>query len=126
MTGDMEMPAADRLVALFDHLGIERAHIASQVPADIAGLASGHADRLCGIVLCVPTRLDPSPFVAVGDLVLMISGASGPTVGTTARAAERLPGAVRAVLDGYDAPGWADVAADRTDQLAGLMIGFLD
>jgi ubiquinone/menaquinone biosynthesis C-methylase UbiE len=120
------MTAAERLAALWDHLGVGRAHVASQVPADIAGLARDASGRLAGIVACVPTRLDPAPFAAVAQRLLMISGASGPTVGTTTRAAERLPGAERVVLANYDAPGWADVAADRGDELAAAMIGFFD
>ena len=54
-------PAA-RLIALLDHLGIAKAHIATQVPADIAGLVTEQAERLGGIVLCTPVRLDPAPF----------------------------------------------------------------
>lgn len=121
-----DMPVADRLVALWDHLGIEAAHVATQVPADIAGLACEHGRRLAGVVLCTPTRLDPTPFVAAADRILMVSGASGPTVGATMRAAERMPAAERIVLDGYDAPGWADVAADRRDTLGDAMLAFLD
>jgi ubiquinone/menaquinone biosynthesis C-methylase UbiE len=119
------MPASARLAAVLDHLGIGRAHVATQVPADIAGLAAGHGDRLAGIVLCVPTRLDPAPFAAVASRVLMISGASGPTLGVTARAAGRLDGAERVVLDAYDAQGWADVAAERSDELHAAITTFL-
>ena len=126
MPSDQDLPAAARLIALWDHLGIGAAHVATQVPADIAGLASRHGDRLAGIVLCTPTRLDATPFAAVAGRILMVSGASGPTVGATTRAGERLAGAQRVVLADYDAPGWADVAADRSDELAPLMIGFLD
>ena len=126
MPYDQDLPAAERLMALWDHLGIRSAHVATQVPADIAGVAGKHGDRLAGIVLCTPTRLDATPFAAVAGRILMVSGASGPTVGATSRASERLAGAQRVVLAGYDAPGWADVAADRSDELAGLMVGFLD
>ena len=38
-----------RLVALIDHLGIGVAHVATQMPGDIAGLASGFGARLGGI-----------------------------------------------------------------------------
>ncbi len=118
-------PARERLAALWDHLGIRSAHVATQVPADIADFAAHHPDRLSGLVLCVPTRLDPAPFAAIADRVLMIAGSTGPTAGTTARAAERLPGATRVVLDGYEAQGWADAAADRPD-IADTMIRFFD
>jgi ubiquinone/menaquinone biosynthesis C-methylase UbiE len=117
-------PAA-RLVALLDHLGIKRAHVATQIPADIAGLALTCPERLGGIVLCAPVRLDPAPFAALADRVLMIAGEYGPTFEVTLRAASRLPGAERYVLDSYEALGWSDVAADRAQELAGSMTGFL-
>ena len=56
----------------------------------------------------------------------MSRGERGLTADATARAKERLPRAERIVLAGYDAPGWADVVADRTDDIAGEMAGFLD
>ncbi len=117
-------PAA-RLVALLDHLGIGRAHVATQIPADIAGLALTCPERLGGIVLCAPVRLDPAPFAALAERVLMIAGEYGPTFEVTLRAASRLPGAERYVLDSYEALGWSDVAADRAQELAGSMAGFL-
>ena len=119
------MTPTERLVALLDHLGIGVAHIATQMPGDIAGLAAGYGARLGGIVLCVPTRLDPAAFAAFPDRVLMISGEVGLTADVTARAAERLAGSRRVVLAGYDAPGWADVAVDRTDAIVGEIKGFL-
>ena len=123
-TPAVQLPA-DRLVALLDHLGIAKAHIATQIPADIAGLATEHAERLGGIVLCTPVRLDPAPFTAVTERVLMISGEYGPTFEVCVRAAGRLPGAERTVLDSYEALGWSDVAADRAAELAASMRGFL-
>jgi len=116
----------ERLLALLDHLGLKRAHIATQMPGDIAGLASMHGERLAGIVLCVPTRLDPAQFQHVSDRLLMICGAGGLTADVTSRAAQRLSGAARHVLADYDAPGWADVMADRTAEIATRMTGFLD
>ena len=55
----------------------------------------------------------------------MICGEGGLTAEVTARAEARLPGARRVVLAGYDAPGWADVVADRTDEIVRAMTGFL-
>ena len=67
MSGNMT--AAERLLALLDHLGIGKAHVATQIPADIAGLSMQHAERLGGIVLCTPVRLDPAPFGALAERV---------------------------------------------------------
>ena len=119
------MSAAERLLALLDHLGIGKAHVATQIPADIAGLAMHHAERLGGIVLCTPVRLDPTPFAALAERVLMISGEYGPTFEVCLRAADRLPGAERYVLDSYEALGWSDVGADRSAEIAAAMTGFL-
>ena len=98
------MSPTERLLALLDHLGIRQAHVATQMPGDIAGLASAHGERLAGVVLCVPTRLDPAQFQRVGARVLMISGARGLTADLTTRAAERLADATRHVLDGTMRP----------------------
>jgi ubiquinone/menaquinone biosynthesis C-methylase UbiE len=115
----------ERLLALLDHLGIGRAHLATQIPADIAGLAIGHPERLGGVVLCTPVRLDPAPFAALSNRLLVISGEYGPTFDVVLRAAGRLPGAERYVLDSYEAQGWSDVATDRAAELTGQMARFL-
>ncbi len=128
MSRNSETPCestAARLVALLDHLGLARAHVATQVPADIAELAATHPERLAGIVLCAPVRLDPAPFAAVAGRLLMISGEYGPTFDLAVRAAGRLPGATRHVIDNYEALGWSDVVRDCTAEIADRMTGFL-
>ena len=81
------MSPTDRLVALMDHLGLGSAYFGTPIPRDISGLAAEHPERLAGIVLCVPSRLDPAPFSAIADRVLMIAGERGPAAEATARAA---------------------------------------
>jgi SAM-dependent methyltransferase len=114
-----------RLAALWDHLGLGAAHVAAQMPGDLAGFVSATPGRVAGVVLCVPSRLDPAPFAGVAGRVLMIAGEGDLTDAVTARALPRLPGAERHVLQGYQAPGWADVVADRTEAIAGWMLGHL-
>lgn len=120
-----EMTTAQRLLALMDRLGLERAHVATQIPGDLAEMAQTSASRLGGVVLLVPTRLDGASFSGVADRLLMISGETGLTVGTTTRAQAVLPSARRHVLAGYEAAGWSDVVADRAGEVAGEMIRFL-
>ena len=119
------MTATERLLALLDHLGIDKTHVATQIPADIAGLAMQQTERLNDIVMCTPVRLDPAPFANAAERVLMISGEYGPTFEVCLRAADRLPGAERTVLDSYEALGWSDVGADRSAEIAAAMTGFL-
>jgi len=116
----------DRLAALMDHLGLGVAHFGTPIPRDISGMAEEHPKRLAGVVLCVPSRLDPAPFTEIADRVLMISGEHGPAAEATARAAARLPSAERSVLTGYSAPGgWSDAVAERTDQISDRIVAFL-
>jgi len=117
---------AQRLVALMDDLGFEAAHIATQIPGDIAEFVTMADARIDGVVLIVPTRLDAEPFVGVSDRLLMLSGERGLTAATTAGAAKKLPGAKRHVLAGYEAAGWSDVVADRTDEVVRVMAEFLE
>ena len=118
--------ATERLVALMDHLGLGTAHFGTPIPRDISGMATEHPERLAGIVLCVPSRLDPAPFADIAARVLMISGESGPAAEATARAVSRLPAAKRSVLAGYDAPGsWSDAVAERTHEIVERIIAFL-
>jgi SAM-dependent methyltransferase len=119
------MQTAERLDALMQHLGLESAHFATQVPGDVAGLAAQRPERIAGLVLCVPTRLDPAPFERVAPRLLMISGETGMTAETTLRAHARLAPAQRHVLRGYDAVGWSDVVADRTAEVADTVVRFL-
>ena len=114
---DEAMTVTERLVSLWDHLGLRAAHVGTQMPGDIADLARAHPARIAGLLLCVPSRLDPTPFAALSDRVTMISGASGMTADVTTRAASRLSGSRRVVLPDYEAPGWADVVADRAEAI---------
>ncbi len=110
-----------------DHLGLEAAYFGTAIPRDVSGLAAEHPDLLAGIVLCVPSRLDPAPFVAVADRILMIAGERGPAAEATERALTRLPTTQRSVLAGYDAPGsWSDAVADRTGEIVDQMIAFFE
>ena len=125
MHGTDERTLTERLVALLDYLGLPAAHMATQIPADVAGLALAHPERIAGLVFCTPTRLDAASFGGHAERLLMIAGEFGATLGVTQRAAERLPRARLQVLAGYDAPGWADVAVDRGGEIVGWMREFL-
>ena len=119
------MTPTERLLALWDHLGLARAHVATQMTGDVVGLAATAPDRIASMTLCVPSRLDPTPFAAVAGRLLMFTAVRGLTAEVTARAEARLPGSRRIVLAGYDAPGWADVVADRTADIVAGMGAFL-
>ena len=82
----------ERLISLWDHLGVTKAFVATQMAGDVADLARLHPERIAGLLLCTPSRLDPAPFAAVAARTVMIAGARGMTAEVTARAEPRLPG----------------------------------
>jgi SAM-dependent methyltransferase len=126
MPDEAELSSTERLLALFEHLGLGAANVATPIPGDLAQLASRHPRQVAGVVLCVPSRLDAAPFAELADRVLMIAAERGPSADATARAAAALPAAELVVLAGYEAPGsWADAVADRSGEIAGTMIEFL-
>src|SRR5580658_130026 len=111
----------ERLISLFDHFGLTTAFVATQMSGDVADLARRCPERIAGLLLCTPSRLDSAPFCAVAARTVMIAGERGMTAEVTARAEPRLPGSRRVVLPDYDAPGWADVVADRTDAIVATL-----
>ena len=125
MPDNAEISLPERLLAIWDHLGLRTAHVATQVPGDVAGFLASHPGRIGGIVLCTPARLDPARFTDAATRLLIIAGERGLTAGVAERATERLPQAARFVLQNYEAPGWADVVTDRTADIVDQMQTFL-
>src|ERR1700730_14216714 len=107
------MHTAERLSALMDRLRLARAHVGTHVASHVAGFAAQYPQRIAGLVLCAPTRVDPAPFPDVAPLLLLISGDTGLAAQAAERAHARLPTARRHVLARYDAVAWSDVVADR-------------
>jgi SAM-dependent methyltransferase len=117
----MTQDTGSRLRALWDHLGLATAHVATQMAGDIAPFVQSAPNRLGAVVLCTPSRLDPTPFAAIAPRIILIGGERGMSATVTANAHARLPDATRHVLRDYDAPGWADVIADRTAEIIHIL-----
>ena len=119
------MKIVERLAALMQHLQLDAACFATQIPGDIADFAVQFPERVAGLVLCVPTRLDPRPFMHVAPRLLMIAGEAGLSAETSRRAFAQLPGAQQHILPGNIAQGWSDVVADRTTEVVEAILSFL-
>jgi SAM-dependent methyltransferase len=118
------MQTASRLAALMDHLGLARAHVATQVASDVAQFAAQYPERIGGLVLCAPTRLDPAPFEKLTARLLLISGDKGLTAQTAEAAQARLSQARNHVLQNYAAAAWSDVIVDRGGEVVATMTAF--
>jgi SAM-dependent methyltransferase len=107
-----ELSVADRLMQLLDHLGIERAHFAASMLADVIGFVKAHPERIASLTLVCPPRLDPSVLRALGGRLLIIAGDQGRPAAMVRDAMTSLPDATIVWLPGYFSPPWADVVAD--------------
>ena len=73
----VDLSVADRLVRVLDHLGIERAHFAASMLADVTGFAEAHPERIASLTLVCPPRVDPSALRTLGTRLLIIAGDQG-------------------------------------------------
>ena len=110
-----DLTLTERIITVLDTHGIQRAHVATQVSGDIAALVAGYPDRLAGVALVAPARVDPSKFRALADKLLYIAPEGGTLSKTAARTVPQLPEAQIKPLAGYSAESWDDLATDRPD-----------
>jgi ubiquinone/menaquinone biosynthesis C-methylase UbiE len=113
----------DRLVSLWDHLGLRAAHVAAQMPSDLNGFAGRHPERIAGLLFCEATSLDPSFFAALAPRMTLVAGDSGISARVAEAAAPQLPGCRRVVLAGYGEPLWADCVSHRTGSIVAALSG---
>jgi pimeloyl-ACP methyl ester carboxylesterase len=114
MTAGAEPSIADRLAQVLDHLGIERAHFAGSMLADVTGFAEAHPERVASLTLVCPPRVDPGPLRALGARLLIIAGDQGRPATMVREAVKSLPEATLVWLSDYFSPPWADPVADHT------------
>ena len=117
MTTAADLSVADRLTQVLDHLGIERAHFAGSMLADVTGFAQAHPDRIASLTLVCPPRLDPSALRRMAARLLVIAGDQGRPAAMVRDAVTSLPEAKVVWLPGYFSPPWADVIADCSEDV---------
>ncbi len=125
MTTAAGTSVAERLAQVLQHLGIERAHFAASLPADITGFVQAYPERLASLTLVCPPRLDPSPLRALGSRLQIIVGDQGPPAAMVRQAVTSLPDATLVWLQGYFSPPWADAVADRPQDIDTAFRDFL-
>ncbi|MGD9617497.1 MAG: methyltransferase domain-containing protein [Alphaproteobacteria bacterium] len=120
-------PLEASLVDLFQHLGIDRAHVAAgqMVPNDWLGLAARYPERIASLTLVSP-RLRRPELEALGPRFLVLAGDAGPSAQGPARLLTELTQARSLVLRDYECLAWSDLAADRGAEIASAWLRFLD
>ena len=109
-----ELPLENRLVHLFQHLGITQAHIAACRAADWYGLATAHPDLVASLTLVCPPPMDPSALHPLASRLLVVTGDQGPAAARVRQRLTPLPGVTMLTLRDTMTLMWSDVIADRT------------
>lgn len=107
----------ERLLSLWDHLGVGAAHVATQLPDEIAGLARRHGERIAGLALCEAIGVDAEAFRGLAPRLTLVAGDGGMSGKVADKVAPLLPGCRRVTLAGYGAPIWADCVSDHTEAI---------
>jgi SAM-dependent methyltransferase len=128
MTSVGGRPVEAHLSDLFDHLGIERAHIAAGRLGltDWQGLATRHQDRVASLTLINPPILDAGQIRGLASRMLVVAGDVGPTAEGSVKLLADLPGTSSHILRGFECHPWSDVITDRGSEIGRVMLGFLD
>lgn len=125
MTIQASYPVEDRILHLFQYLGIEQAHFAACMPRDWGGLVTSHPDIVSSLTLVCPMGMNLSALRSNIPRLLVITGDHGRSPEEVLRAMPSLPDATLITLRDYFSPTWADMIADRTEEIGSEMIAFL-
>jgi hypothetical protein len=120
-----ELPIEERLVHLFQHLGIDQAHIAARMASDWQGLATVHPDLIASLTLVCPPPMDPRAVQPLASRLLVVTGDQGPAAERVRQQLTNLPGATSVTLREYVSLIWSDVIAERTADIGAALLEFL-
>ncbi len=126
MTTEAGPAVEERIRQLFQHLGIRQAHVAGRLPRDWTGLATTYPDLCTSLSLVCPMAVDSDTVSHLASRLLVVGGDQGPPAERVQRAMERIPEARFVTLRDYAFAAWTDVAADRTEEIGGAMMQFLE
>ncbi|MBT6427479.1 MAG: class I SAM-dependent methyltransferase, partial [Rhodospirillaceae bacterium] len=120
-----DMTVENRLGALFEHLGIERAHFGVQNTAEMDHFLADNPDLIASLTMAGPNRLQAATVAPVGDRLLVVYGDGGAGVEAVALAAPDLPNARTHCLQDFAVLTWTDVFAERGDEIMPPWLDFL-
>ena len=125
MNGDA-LTAEQRLLALFEHLGLERAHFGVQNTAELDPIIAAQPQRFASLTLSGLNRLQSEIVMPVEDRLLLMYGDGGAGVDATAASMPSLPNAESHCFKDYTVLTWSDVAADRGAEIVPRWLDFLE
>ena len=115
-----------RLAALFEHLGLVRAHFGAQNSAELDPIIAAQPERFSSLALIGLNRLQADVVAPVGDRLMLMHGDGGAGVEAMATNQPALPEAESHCFNDYTVLTWSDVAADCGDEIVPRWCDFLD
>ncbi len=122
---DDDLTAEQRLYALFDHLGLERAHFGVQNTAELDPIIAAQPERFASLTLSGLNRLQAEIVMPVEDRLLLMYGDGGAGVDAMAASMPSLPNAESHCFKDYTVLTWSDVAGDRGAEIVPRWLDFL-
>lgn len=114
----------ERLAQLLSHLGLERAHFAARLDNDWTGLVVHRPELVTSLTLVCPRYMDATALRPLASRLLVVND-DHPTGRRVAQGMAQLPEATLLTLPDYAGPLWADVAAERPDDVGAALLAFL-
>ena len=126
MAMEVDLPNEELIYQLFQHFGIQQAHVAASMPADWMGFALSHPECISSLTLVFPRSIDPRAVAVFTSRLLVITGDQGKPAEELRRTVSNLPGATLLALRDYSSAGsWLDMVADRTEEIGLTMMKLL-
>jgi hypothetical protein len=88
-------------------------------------LVTYHPERVASLTLLCPAARDRAVLQPLSSRLLIVTGDQGPGAPRVQAVLSDLPRAETAVLGGYAGLTWSDLAAERGDEILGMMQDFL-
>lgn len=122
---EQNVPVADRILQLLRRLGIAKAHFAAYLPRDWTGFVSQYPESVASLTLISPWTIKKETLRPKASRLMVITGDHGGAADQIQRRLDELPGTRLLRLADYFSPMWADIIADRTDEIGANMLDFL-
>jgi len=115
-----------RLGALFEHLGLERAHFGVQNTVELDPIIAAQPDMIASLAMAGPNRLQAEIVAPVADRLMLFYGDGGAGVEVVETVLPQLPAIKSHCLADYTVLTWTDVLGERGDEIVPLWRDFLN
>jgi hypothetical protein len=125
MATELELPIEERILQVLKGMNIEKAHFAGLGAADWSGLVANHVEAVASLTLVCPVGVTPGNLAPITPRLLVFAADQGPGTQTLRSTVGGLSDARLSILQDYINLLWADMVADRTDEIKSSMLDFL-